>query len=355
MAGRFLSRLLRQAAAGASPIVPEIDADHCTHAIVTDASCRLCGQACPRDAIGFSDQALTLDAGRCDGCGLCVPACPQRAIACPGGNAFSAAPVMYAACERTADREGDAVLPCLHALGADDLIRAWLGGVREVRIARMACDDCSRGGRARLDGAAKAVSAVLESRGLEAISVIELGVRDWQAALAAAKRRQDVSPSRRRFLKRGLREAAGLMLTAEAKPADDPMRQAISLLPEPALAVFLHVPEFDELSCVACDACARICPTGALKIVDDAAEQAYVVHSSLCSGCAMCMDVCEPKAVRVGSLQAAPRRTLRLSPRSCRACGALFRVPVAGTGGDICGVCRKTRRHRLLYQVMDDA
>lgn len=353
MVGSFLFRRLRTERSAEALAPPDIDGDLCVHAHLANATCRRCGQSCPHGAIEFSDCEITLDAARCEGCGLCAPACPQGAISRHGDSAMGGEASLFAACDRVAAPLGDGVLPCLHALGLNDLIRAWLAGARELRVAHGKCDDCTRGGHDRFYEAVNTANAMLGSRGLANIEVSELDAQEWRNALAAVRARRGVDPRRRRFLKHWLNEAIAPVAGKESEPVA--ATPAVPHLPDAPAAVFAWVPAIDELACTACDACTRICPTGALYLIEDALNPAYATRPEACTGCAMCRDVCEEQAVRVDALRAASRKTIHLSPGLCRACGASYRVPSAEADDEFCRVCRLTQRHRLLYQVIHEA
>jgi ferredoxin len=106
--------------------MPIIKGERCVHSMMEQATCQACVQACPRQAIRLTDEALTLDGGRCDGCGLCVPACPEQAISVEGEpllrQPFWGRAEALAACSR-AVVSGPGVLACLNAIGSEpDLV-----------------------------------------------------------------------------------------------------------------------------------------------------------------------------------------------------------------------------------------
>jgi ferredoxin len=347
MTDGFLARLLgRRTAPPAPPKPPEIDAVRCVHGQVADASCRRCGLACPHGAIEFAVRDLELDTAKCDGCGLCAAVCPTKAIGVTPAVVVQGDTSGYAACQRLIAEGGGAVSPCLHAIGVEELLRAWQSGVRELRVARGDCAECSRGPRDLFDQALSGVNALLASRSLPGLVLVELDARTWRLATAAMRHDLEVNPARRRFLKR--------IAQPEAASAVEP-GPATAALPDNDAALFAFVPEIDESACVACDACVRICPTTALTLLDDLATPAYRVSPASCTGCAMCRDVCEPKAIRVESWRAAPRREVALATRYCPVCRANYRVMAGEERSELCRVCRKTQRHRLLHQVITDS
>lgn len=352
MADGTLIQLISRGQADSPLAPPRIDDDRCVHSLVADASCRRCKLACPCGAIEFSDLELTVDGAKCDGCGLCVPACPQRAIVGHGSTA-SHGDTLFAACQHVAALGSEGVLPCLHSIGVDDLTRAWRAGVRKLCLAHGRCDGCARNGRERHFEAVAVVNALLESRELETVEVTELASADWRGALAAARRRRDVHPQRRRFLSAGLTELVGLVSPPAGESAVGRPARPTAMLPNKPAAVFVHVPEVDELACTACDACVRICPSGALDLVKQEDQAAYAIEPALCTGCAMCRDVCEPKAIRIARLCVSRQSAVRLSTCRCRACGAAWHAPGGEAKSELCRICQKTQRHRLLYQVVD--
>jgi ferredoxin len=318
--------------------------------------------ACPRGAWLLDDSLLGLDPQACDACGQCAPACPEGAIevlARPASYPVGGQVVAFAACARAAGASPDAgVVPCLHGLGLWQLLDLYRGGARVLCVADTDCDGCERGGSQRLADALREVQELLRDRGLEPLRVRRLDPASWrglrQAAVAVAAAR---GLDRRAFL-RQVRERARRALATDAATEDggaDAFVPPARLLPESVgERLYPHVPSIDPLRCTGCDACARVCPHGAIGLAASApGGDAYRLEPRSCTGCGLCGDVCAVDAVGVGRLEVSRERLIPLRTRRCRACGAPFHYPaVAAARRDLCPVCAHSRRHRELFQVL---
>ena len=193
---------------------------------------------------------------------------------------------------------------------------------------------------------------VLRSRGLAAVAVAEMSVDIWRRGLRKARSHQDMQPARRRFLSLALSGAASRPVEADQDAAAGHTLPASHGLPRVAGAIHPWVPQIDVRQCVACDACIRICPTGALS--EQAEKSAYSLDAARCTGCGLCRDVCEFAAVSVHRLEAAPQVQLAFAVRRCRACGADYKVVGTVADDGVCRICHVTQRNRQLFQVIPE-
>jgi formate hydrogenlyase subunit 6/NADH:ubiquinone oxidoreductase subunit I len=93
--------------------------------------------------------------------------------------------------------------------------------------------------------------------------------------------------------------------------------------------------------CTACEACFRVCPTGAIQVGESAEEWVLSFHAERCVACGVCLEVCQPGVLRSGdAFDAAPGRPPRvlyaLRKQRCARCDRFFVSPEPRT---TCAVC----------------
>lgn len=336
----------------------------CVHEHAAVATCRACADVCPTRAWLLDGDQLALDTAACDGCGLCAGSCPTGALegATLGqlvANRPLAEPVLDLACERAVPA-GLTTLPCLHATGPRELAALHRRGVRRLEMCAAPCDDgddtsCPRSGRSpTLDAMLAAVNALLVEVGEPPLRLVRRSPAEWARATAQRRAERTLPDAGRRALFRRLGAAAEPTPTATVP--DDAHAALVARL-SPA-APHPLVPLIDAERCVACHACVRLCPTGALALGRDATGLHYRTSPAHCTGCGLCRDSCEHEAVSVERSSPWRRVTVPLAEHRCVACGVVFHVP-AGTaaaaaiepGNARCRICRVAPASRRLYQV----
>lgn len=344
--------------------LPEIAGDRCVHARIETAECSRCVEACPRDAWVLDDEQLGFDESACDGCGLCVPACPSRAISNAVGVTtvwFRERRVALIGCDRTG-YTGDGIVPCVHAIGLDHLLEIYREGVRTVLYTHADCAGCPRDCQgSSFPRLLKNMQALLHSRGMAGLVAKAYSPGEWLARREVLLTRGMVNAgagtSRRSFL----RDAAGKALEQGMRAVKVPLPEAEErrLSIEQWLkavdhdAMFPAVPTIDTGRCTACGACIRVCPEGALRMVQE--PPAYIVEPGHCTACGLCEPVCGQQAIHIVEWSQGRSNIIPLDPRRCRSCGVEFfqMGDQEADAQDRCPICRRTDWHSNLYQVLE--
>lgn len=351
--------------------LPEIDAERCVHSVCADATCRACVDACPRGAWVFDDDALGLDTTACDGCGICVPACPTHSIwfadpRRPARRLERGALVAFAACAASGVKDGDGLIPCLHALGLGDLLALAKAGVRRLVAARGACETCPDGGGSapRLAQTLETVNRLLESRGAPPMTLVHRDAAMWHRHLT-----RDTDPEtgptvgRRNFFRLAATKIVAEASQVTRQPECPTVPSPGTLLPPAPEAtsedrqalypapLYPYVPAIDAGRCTGCHACVRICPHQALTFQPE--PLAYRIDAANCTACGLCRDVCEADAVSIAALAPQTQSGVPLASARCHACGQPFNLPEGRLPENgLCRICGKTNHYGRLFQVL---
>jgi len=334
--------------------LPTVFAERCVHTQLTQASCRSCVDVCPVKAWVMDDESLGIDTEACDGCGLCASACPQGAII-----SHQALPVLSEnrtsalfACEKAGVNGTDGIIPCLYTLGLQELLRLYRSGTRRFSVATGDCESCIRNGAVNLPDLLAQLNGLLESRNLATITLQLADREQWNRQLQTFSK---PVLSRRAFF----RKAAASSMTVGMDLAGLTEERAFippgKILPRTRQNdVVPFTPRIDATKCNGCDACARLCPQGAIALCGSGDNLQYRLDAECCTGCAICLDICCQQAVSVDRWRSQVQFILPLTAHQCRACGAPFHLPAVKAGnGDLCAVCLQTNHARNLYQVME--
>ncbi len=319
-------------------VVPKGNAALCARCRKEDASCDLCLQVCPTDAIYFDDDAsIEIKADSCRKCGLCVAACPTdalmssmhgpRAVYDKICKAAEANEMVYVTCTRALGHVPDAaevVLPCVGAISAD----VWYAILCEygnvgIYLPRGICEKCrtttgedfyteqisvGEGWSGEtVDLVERERDLVLEvdhqverkqfvSNSMKSLGMGAAKVNPITAKLARAAEKISAHTKQINELQKSLDRLCGAKGAQEKKRVVTNTRQlllvALANHPETAENILLDQPAASE-ACDGCGACEDICPTVAIDIVDGRAH----VLSTHCVACALCVDVCPNDAM----------------------------------------------------------
>lgn len=334
---------------------PAFHAARCARYRYRYSACSRCLEACPHEAVELLDEGIRLDAARCQNCALCTAACPTAALGADNlprldllrraiktdRFSFACAPSGLAA---------DAVLPCLGAIDA-----AMLAYLAKRRIAvelrgSHHCVQCAHGtkGEGQLAAHLEAADALEQAAAPE----------EWLSATLAeapgpAAATSDFHAGRRQLFRRLVGRGVDEVARAAAAPADQPieekairagpwfvpeMRELLQivckrkdgerfrLVPQPVLPLMgLRLTQ----GCTACEACFRVCPTGAMQIRESDTGWSLTFSVDRCVGCSLCLEVCQPRALEAAdpidaTPEGEPAILRRLAKQRCNRCDRFF-------------------------------
>ncbi|OGS99565.1 MAG: hypothetical protein A3F73_03010 [Gallionellales bacterium RIFCSPLOWO2_12_FULL_59_22] len=350
------------------------------------ATCRACETACPVQAIKVGE--ITFELGdACIDCGRCAAACPMGALGLPGfvvpevkpvqGELSSAKPVPVECWKVPAESSlPDAVrVPCTGGLSTGRLVElAAAAGDRPVQIwDRGWCAACRAGGGPEhpVSGALEAARGLLAGAGvrpekLPGIAFMPLPAQLMPAEIPSSTSQQTLS--RRGFFSAFMRETtAAIDQVRPLAPKSEirrkrgfertpmPSRERERLLlglsilgkstdkPPPSEAFYrVQISQ----ACRSHNICVGICPTGALDIYEEDAQNGVVFDSYLCIGCGQCVTVCPESAIELSPngndlMTIGQLRLTRFGVQDCPVCGQTF---TAQGGSDCCPQCAKRRQ-----------
>jgi len=266
---------------------------------------------------------------------------------------------------------GDAVVPCLGAIDA-----VWLAYMAKRRIPVSLhgsghCAQCVHGitAEAQLRLNLEALDQLFESASGESGDLPP----DWTMPLLALDTRKPrarekevgksaVAASRRqlfrRFLRHGGAPLAAKSEAGDAVKAEKAIRAGAYALSEtrellqivckqerPFLVAWHQALPLMQLSlqpgCTLCEACFRVCPTGALQIVENPGDWALTFQTDRCVACEVCLEVCQPRVLdAVASFDARPEHEpIALISRTKQRCSRCDRHFVSLTPENTCIVC----------------
>lgn len=354
---------------------PQFRASRCTRYRYRYSECSRCADVCPHEALVLRDDGVGLDATRCQNCGLCVSACRTGAWTSEQFKPIDLLrqaiklPAFSVACAPSG-AVADAVVPCLGALDAASL--AYLAKRRIPVTLRGAehCTACPHGERGAAQLAMNLAACDVLMRAAEPLAGEPwIAPQREAAAPHVADRQADRLPEGfaagrrqlfRRLVGRGVDEVARAPEPPPSAPDSAIRPGAYALTEQRELLQIVcarkdgqpfTVPLDDALplmaltlyaGCTACEACFRVCPTGALQIEESPADWQLKFQPDCCVACEVCLEVCQPRVLDADSaFDARPERPARvllaLAKQRCERCDRHF---VSAQPEQTCPVCR---------------
>lgn len=345
---------------------PGFRAERCVRYRYAYSECNRCAQACPHEAIRLFDAGVEVLAGHCQSCGLCVSACQTEALNQSGISADFLLKISAGSKKTTlacapSQAAGDVVVPCLGALHPVVLAEMSRQGIA-VELAGMEhCAECVHVGKGpELLSANLAGHETLCSKS-DSKMYAPLTLRTENSAVPV--KMEILDESRRGLFRRIVgRSAEVLSGKLEAAPAPlKAIRAAAPFVPERkailnamfanrgevafVLARHSSIPAEDwqvVSGCSYCEACVRVCPTGALQLLESNSGWRLAFLNDRCVACDVCAEVCQPGVMRQVDEEGVivnkqkGRLLAAVSKRRCTRCDRVF---VNESGGEVCPIC----------------
>ncbi|MBI5891558.1 MAG: 4Fe-4S binding protein [Nitrosomonadales bacterium] len=346
-------------------VAPGFHAERCVRYRYSYSACSRCADACLHEAIRLFDAGVEVLGGRCKHCGLCAAACQTEALNQIGVSAdhllkmAGESKQMTIACAPS-ELAATVVVPCLGALHPVVLaelsrqdIALELAGVEH-------CVECSHASRGKdMIRSNLAAREMLCSAGVPA-TWAAITLRSGE--VEATGKHEKLDATRRSLFHRIVGHGADVVSgKLDAAPAPlKAIRAAAPFLPERkailnklhatgegAITVFRHdaIPAEDwevVRGCTYCEACVRVCPTGALQLLESNTAWRLAVLNDRCVACDVCAEVCQPKVLRREHAEEViinkqkGRLMVAVAKQRCTQCDRVF---VKESGGDVCPVC----------------
>jgi ferredoxin len=279
--------------------------------------CRVCLSECHSGALELNGRSVSFHAGKCTGCMRCLAVCPNDAFTADFDmlqllKNVQAQKLVVLSCRNKEQFVPHENIHCIGAL-SEPLLAAMNSLAKgKIFLDATQCNSCSNGHC--LDKIKLSLDR-LRSQNAAPDKSLSIKLVPDEAPFPEV----DNKTSRRFFLKGtgraiaefGIETCSKAIHKSETEKQDSmkgPVKNSVFLQFAfnntedeeniKTLKPFFYTVQANE-QCNLCPVCSGMCPTGALKRVNEDGEKRLVFKSSDCSGCGLCKDFCKKQALSI--------------------------------------------------------
>lgn len=346
--------------------IPGFRAERCVRYRYVYSDCHRCAQACPHEAIRLFDAGVEVLVDRCQNCGLCVGVCQTEALSQNSITADYLLKITVGSKRVTlacapSEEAGDVIVPCLGALHPVVLAELSRQGIAVELAGTGHCAECAHASKGPdLIRSNLEAHEILCSTG-DSAPYAAITLRSGESEATGMHEKLDTS--RRSLFQRIVGHSVDVMSGKfEAAPAPlKAIRAAAPFVPERKVLLNAMFADKGEAAfslprhhaipaedwqvvsgCTYCEACVRVCPTGALQLLESNTGWRLAFLNDRCVACDVCVEVCQPGVIRqrnndeVVVNRQKGRLLAAVTKQRCTRCDRVF---VKEGGGEICPIC----------------